>query len=153
VEKNVKIKNPGDDPYNDTHEPNTGPKYSPGEVVTKEKFQEQEDARKAKREALEKDPTTTPALVVPPEKEEVTPATGETVYTNVILLPHMKYTLPLLLAALSLWFAWRLINWPTFADFLIATDAELHKVSWTTRQRLVQDTIVVLVTVILMALF
>ena len=32
-------------------------------------------------------------------------------------------------------------------DFLIATEAEMNKVSWTTRKRLVKDTIVVLVTV------
>jgi len=42
---------------------------------------------------------------------------------------------------------------PAFADFLIATEAEMNKVSWTTQKRLVQDTIVVLVTVILMAFY
>ncbi|MCS7045428.1 MAG: preprotein translocase subunit SecE, partial [Gemmataceae bacterium] len=45
------------------------------------------------------------------------------------------------------------VNWPSFADFLIATEAEMNKVSWTTRRRLVQDTIVVLVTVFLMTAF
>jgi len=39
------------------------------------------------------------------------------------------------------------------ADFLIATEAELNKVSWTSSRRLVQDTIVVLVTVVMMAIF
>jgi preprotein translocase SecE subunit len=42
---------------------------------------------------------------------------------------------------------------PMFADFLIATEAELNKVSWTSGRRLFQDTIVVLVTVIMMAIF
>ncbi len=42
---------------------------------------------------------------------------------------------------------------PVFADFLIATEAEMNKVSWTTRRRLIQDTIVVLVTVFLMTMF
>jgi preprotein translocase SecE subunit len=74
-------------------------------------------------------------------------------YTPVPLLPQVRFTVPLLLAALSLWFAWRLVNYPVFADFLIATEAELNKVSWTTRKRLFQDTIVVLVTVLLMAGF
>jgi preprotein translocase SecE subunit len=69
------------------------------------------------------------------------------------LLPHVRYTLPLLLAALGLWFAWRVVNMPSFADFLIATEAELNKVSWASRRRLVQDTIVVLTTVILMTVF
>ena len=59
--------------------------------------------------------------------------------------------MPLLLLALSLWLAWRMVNLPPFADFLIATEAELNKVSWTTQQRLVQDTIVVLITTFLLA--
>jgi preprotein translocase SecE subunit len=70
-----------------------------------------------------------------------------------VLLPHVRFTVPLLLAALALWFAWRVVNFAPFADFLIATEAELNKVSWTTRKRLVQDTIVVLVTVILLTVF
>jgi len=49
--------------------------------------------------------------------------------------------------------SWRLVNWPIFGDFLIATVAEMNKVSWTTRKRLYQDTIVVLVTVVLMTVF
>jgi preprotein translocase SecE subunit len=61
--------------------------------------------------------------------------------------------LPVLLALAALWFAWRVVNYPTFADFLIATEAEMNKVSWTTRKRLVQDTIVVLVTVALLTVF
>src|SRR5262249_28363722 len=63
------------------------------------------------------------------------------------------FTVPLLLLAVSLWLAWRVVNMPSFADFLIATEAELNKVSWTTQKRLVQDTIVVLVTVVLLAVF
>jgi preprotein translocase SecE subunit len=51
------------------------------------------------------------------------------------------------------WISWRIVNWPVFADFLIATEAEMNKVSWTTRKRLYQDTIVVLVTVVLFTLF
>ena len=45
------------------------------------------------------------------------------------------------------------MNYPAFADFLIATEAEMNKVSWTTRKKLVQDTIVVLVTLFLMTVF
>jgi preprotein translocase SecE subunit len=69
------------------------------------------------------------------------------------LMFHIHLLLPLLLGIVLLWFAWRLVNVPTFADFLIATEAEMNKVSWTTRKRLVQDTIVVLVTVVLFSLF
>jgi preprotein translocase SecE subunit len=68
-------------------------------------------------------------------------------------LADVRFTVPLLLVAGSLWLAWRVVNWPAFADFLIATEAELNKVSWTTRKRLFQDTIVVLVTVVLFTVF
>ncbi|MSQ95722.1 MAG: preprotein translocase subunit SecE [Gemmataceae bacterium] len=51
------------------------------------------------------------------------------------------------------WLAWRTVNVPAFADFLIATEAEMNKVSWTNRRRLVQDTVVVLVTVFLFAAY
>jgi preprotein translocase SecE subunit len=61
--------------------------------------------------------------------------------------------MPIVLAAGAVWVSWRAVNWPTFADFLIATEAEINKVSWTTRKRLVQDTIVVLVAVFLMTAF
>jgi preprotein translocase SecE subunit len=70
-----------------------------------------------------------------------------------VVLPHVRFTLPILLAAGCLWLGFRIVNYPTFADFLIATEAELNKVSWTTRKRLVQDTIVVLTTVFLLTLF
>jgi preprotein translocase SecE subunit len=69
------------------------------------------------------------------------------------VLPAPKYVLPLLLMGVSLWFAYRIVNLPVFADFLIATEAELNKVSWTTRRRLFQDTVVVLVTVVLLTVF
>jgi len=69
------------------------------------------------------------------------------------LLPDIRFTVPLLLVAAGLWFSWRAVNFPTFADFLIATEAEMNKVSWSTRRRLVQDTIVVLVTVFLFTVF
>jgi preprotein translocase SecE subunit len=70
-----------------------------------------------------------------------------------VLFGDVRFTLPITLAVLSIWLGWRAVNFPTFADFLIATEAEMNKVSWTTRRRLVQDTIVVLVTVILMTVF
>lgn len=69
------------------------------------------------------------------------------------LLPHVGITVPLLLGALGLWISWRTVNFPVFADFLIATEAEMNKVSWTTRRRLIQDTVVVLVTVFLLTVF
>jgi preprotein translocase SecE subunit len=89
----------------------------------------------------------------PPQATAPTPAGGPTTFATLTLLPGVQYTVPLLLLAMSLWLAWRIVNVPVFADFLIATDAEMNKVSWTTQRRLVQDTIVVLATVVLMAFF
>jgi preprotein translocase SecE subunit len=85
------------------------------------------------------------------EKREVVPVEAPVSYQSVPLLPNKQLMVPLLLLALTIWFAWRLVNMPTFADFLIATEAEMNKVSWSSRRRLFQDTIVVLVTVVLMA--
>jgi preprotein translocase SecE subunit len=77
----------------------------------------------------------------------------ETWQRYIPILPDVQITVPIVLLALIVWLSWRIVNYPTFADFLIATEAEMNKVSWTTRKRLYQDTIVVLVTVILLTVY
>lgn len=72
---------------------------------------------------------------------------------GVTLLPDLEFTIPLLLIAFTIWFAWRAVNYPMFADFLIATEAEINKVSWASRKSLIRDTIVVLTTLILLTVF
>lgn len=67
--------------------------------------------------------------------------------------PLWRFGLPLVFAAALGWVILRLIHFPPFADFLIATEAEMNKVSWTTRDDLVRATTVVLATVLFMALF
>ncbi|HEY2909628.1 MAG TPA: preprotein translocase subunit SecE [Gemmataceae bacterium] len=69
------------------------------------------------------------------------------------LLKNADYSIPILTLLLTGWIAYRAVNVPTFAEFLIATEAEMNKVSWTSKRRLAQDTVVVLITTILMALF
>jgi preprotein translocase SecE subunit len=88
-----------------------------------------------------------------PTKTTPTPMEGAVQFQSVTIVPAVRFIMPLLLAALAIWFGWRLVNLPAFADFLIATEAELNKVSWTPRRRLVQDTIVVLVTTVLITFF
>jgi preprotein translocase SecE subunit len=90
---------------------------------------------------------------IEPQYEMPQPATGTLIYRSLTLLPSVQFTVPLLMLAAGIWLAWRVVNVPVFADFLIATEAEMNKVSWTTQRRLVQDTIVVLVTVVLMAFY
>jgi len=62
-------------------------------------------------------------------------------------------TIPLILMGLTLWFSYRLVNYPKFAEFLINTEAEMAKVSWSTRKRLIRDTGVVLLTVLMLSAF
>ena len=69
------------------------------------------------------------------------------------VLPNAETSIPVILGLLTGWFAWRAVNIPSFAEFLIATEAEMNKVSWTPRKRLGQDTVVVLTTTLLLALF
>jgi len=49
------------------------------------------------------------------------------------------------------WMCYRLINVPRYADFLIAVEAEMNKVSWPTRGELVRASVVVLVTIFALA--
>ncbi|MCE9564323.1 MAG: preprotein translocase subunit SecE [Planctomycetes bacterium] len=73
--------------------------------------------------------------------------------SSVTILPDANIAIPVILLGLVLWCAWRSVNVPTFAEFLIATEAEMNKVSWSPKKRLAQDTVVVLTTTLLMALF
>ncbi|SRR5579883_1149880 len=67
--------------------------------------------------------------------------------------PAWRFGLPLVFAVVAGWIVLRIVHFPPFADFLIATEAEMNKVSWTTKDDLVRATTVVLTTVVLMALF
>jgi preprotein translocase subunit SecE len=58
----------------------------------------------------------------------------------------------LVLAALG-WLIYRVLHYPPFVDFLIATEAEMNKVSWTSKADLYRATTVVLVTVLLMSVY
>ena len=51
------------------------------------------------------------------------------------------------------WLIFRVVQYPPFVEFLIATEAEMNKVSWTSRDDLYRATTVVLATVVLMATF
>jgi preprotein translocase SecE subunit len=72
---------------------------------------------------------------------------------DLIVFRASGLTIPLLLVGLTLWFGYRLVNYPSFAEFLINTEAEMAKVTWTTRKRLLRDTGVVLLTVLLLSTF
>ena len=65
----------------------------------------------------------------------------------------VAYGIPVVLAALFSWGLFRIYNWPRFADFLIATEAEMGKVSWSSKEELKRATAVVLLTLFLLAGF
>jgi preprotein translocase subunit SecE len=65
--------------------------------------------------------------------------------------PDWQYGLPLVLLAAGTWVCYRLVNFPAFADFLIAVEAEMNKVSWPTRLELVRASMVVLVVIFALA--
>lgn len=57
----------------------------------------------------------------------------------------LTYALPSLLLFSGLWIAYRIVNLPAFADFLIAVEAEMNKVSWPSRTELVRSSVVVII--------
>ena len=62
----------------------------------------------------------------------------------------VRTLIPAGVVALAAWFAFRVVNYPRFADFLISVQAEMDKVSWPSKQELYRATIVVLVVMFLL---
>jgi preprotein translocase subunit SecE len=58
-----------------------------------------------------------------------------------------RYFLPMAVFFGGMWMAFRVVNWPRFADFLIAVEAEMNKVSWPTRTEMIRSSIVVMITI------
>ncbi len=66
--------------------------------------------------------------------------------------PGMEYLLPGLLLAIGTWVSFRLVNYPPFADFLVAVEAEMNKVSWPSRQELIRASLVVIFVMFFLAI-
>lgn len=58
--------------------------------------------------------------------------------------PSWRYALPGLLIVVAFWASYRLVNYPRFADFLIAVEAEMNKVSWPSWPELTRSSLVVI---------
>jgi len=56
----------------------------------------------------------------------------------------LRIALPAALFALGLWVAFRMVNVPWFADFLIAVEAEMAKVSWPSGQEVFRSSAVII---------
>ncbi|MGD0898004.1 MAG: preprotein translocase subunit SecE [Thermoguttaceae bacterium] len=63
---------------------------------------------------------------------------------------YLCYVIPGAALAAGWWVAYRAVNLPGFADFLISVEAEMNKVSWPTRGDLYRASVVVLLTIILL---
>ncbi len=63
----------------------------------------------------------------------------------------LGYLTAVLLGGIGMWFGYRLVNWPKFADFLISVEAELNKVSWPTQKELVRASLVVIFTILFLS--
>lgn len=57
----------------------------------------------------------------------------------------LMYAAPSVLLVIGFWFGFRVVNFPSFADFLIAVEAEMNKVSWPSRTELVRSSMVVII--------
>ena len=57
----------------------------------------------------------------------------------------LVYAIPSVVLLVGLWLGFRIVNLPSFADFLIAVEAEMNKVSWPSRTELIRASMVVIV--------
>jgi preprotein translocase subunit SecE len=60
------------------------------------------------------------------------------------VVPGMEYIVPGAILLVGSWFAYRLVNYPQFADFLISVEAEMNKVSWPSQAELIRSSLVVI---------
>jgi preprotein translocase subunit SecE len=66
--------------------------------------------------------------------------------------PAVRFGIATAVGLVGAWFAFRIVNYPVFADFLIDVEGELIKVSWPAKGELIRATAVVLLTGFLLTL-
>ncbi len=62
-----------------------------------------------------------------------------------------RYVFLLVFLLAAFWFSYRIVNYSRFADFLIAVEAEMNKVSWPTKQELWRASLVVIFVIFALA--
>ena len=62
-----------------------------------------------------------------------------------------QYIGSLALLVVGFWAAYRAVNFPRFADFLIAVEAEMNKVSWPSKGELIRSSVVVIFVIFMLA--
>lgn len=63
----------------------------------------------------------------------------------------VRFLVPGVLLALGLWLCYRAVNIPKFADFLIAVESEVAKVSWPTADDVVRSSAVIIFLIFALA--
>jgi preprotein translocase subunit SecE len=63
----------------------------------------------------------------------------------------VRFVVPAVLLASGLWVAYRAVNVPWFADFLIAVEAEMAKVSWPTGDEVIRSSVVIIFLIFALA--
>ena len=66
---------------------------------------------------------------------------------------YLAYAAPAVLFAVIALLTAKYLNQPRAADFLIATESEMKKVSWSSKAEVIGSTLVVIVTVVILAAF
>ncbi len=64
---------------------------------------------------------------------------------------EVRFAIPVAVGVILSWMAYRAVNIPQFADFLIAVEVEMKKISWPSLQRCFRAGAVVIVTMFFMA--
>ncbi len=64
---------------------------------------------------------------------------------------YIQFGAPTVLTLLMAWLMFWLVNRPNTADFLIATEGEMKKVSWSSKKEIIGSTKVVIVTTFIIA--
>ncbi len=70
---------------------------------------------------------------------------------GLLSMKMVRGVVALVLALVGIWIGFRLVNMSSFADFLIAVESEMVKVSWPSKAELYSSTIVVLVMFLLLS--
>lgn len=63
----------------------------------------------------------------------------------------VKYFIPFVLLLVGVWASFRIVQMPTFADFLISVEGEMNKVSWPSRSELFRASLVVILVIFFLA--
>ncbi|MBN2210377.1 MAG: preprotein translocase subunit SecE [Sedimentisphaerales bacterium] len=64
----------------------------------------------------------------------------------------IQMAVPVVLFVVLAWIIFKVLNTPKYADFLIATEGEMKKVSWSTFKEVTASTKVVIITVVIMSI-